>query len=185
MAGEYISYELVVDVPQGISALAEIHDTLDVGLTFDSLVSVTPSSATLTNDLGNGDFFEITSPVAGDTGLLTFTLGTISNSDQDNSTTETLTLVYRVYIENEIAVQAGETLGNNAIYRWDIDNDGSADDVTQASAEPVTVLEPVISVSKSADDSVPHLGQTLTYTCLLYTSPSPRDATLSRMPSSA
>ena len=27
--------------------------------------------------------------------------------------------------------------------------------------------------------------QTITYTCLLYTSPSPRDATLSRMPSSA
>ena len=29
------------------------------------------------------------------------------------------------------------------------------------------------------------LGVTLAYTCLLYTSPSPRDATLSRMPSSA
>ena len=28
-------------------------------------------------------------------------------------------------------------------------------------------------------------GQSVVYTCLLYTSPSPRDATLSRMPSSA
>ena len=31
----------------------------------------------------------------------------------------------------------------------------------------------------------PVMGSTTTYTCLLYTSPSPRDATLSRMPSSA
>ena len=34
-----------------------------------------------------------------------------------------------------------------------------------------------------ADDTIP--GVDLIYPCLLYTSPSPRDATLSRMPSSA
>ena len=36
---------------------------------------------------------------------------------------------------------------------------------------------------KALCDSLP--GKACYYTCLLYTSPSPRDATLSRMPSSA
>ena len=34
-------------------------------------------------------------------------------------------------------------------------------------------------------DDVCEIGQNLGFVCLLYTSPSPRDATLSRMPSSA
>ena len=34
-------------------------------------------------------------------------------------------------------------------------------------------------------DSIPSIGKVLSLACLLYTSPSPRDATLSRMPSSA
>ena len=33
--------------------------------------------------------------------------------------------------------------------------------------------------------SIATKGSTISYVCLLYTSPSPRDATLSRMPSSA
>ena len=36
-----------------------------------------------------------------------------------------------------------------------------------------------------ADVAIPLCGETAAETCLLYTSPSPRDATLSRMPSSA
>jgi len=164
VVGEYITYQLVIDVPQGVTSLAQIQDTLDQGLAFDSLVSVAANSAAMTTDLGNGDFTDIVAPAAGATGTVEFLLGTISNPDQDNSTLETLTLTYRVYVANESAVQPGGLLGNNATLMWDIDNDGTVDDITTAAANPVTVLEPVISVSKVSDDSVPHLGQTLTYT---------------------
>ena len=59
---------------------------------------------------------------------------------------------------------------------------------------PIAVLVTIYYSSVLGDDwlrSVPefeltdHLGDVHTLDCLLYTSPSPRDATLSRMPSSA
>jgi len=171
VVGEYITYQLVVDVPQGVTALAEIHDTLDQGLAFDSLIGVTADSNDVTTDIGAGDFSDIVSPVHGTTGLISFPLGTINNSDFDNTSVETLTLTYRVYVANESAVQPGVLLGNNATLRWDIDKDGQPDNVTSAAASPVTVLQPVISVSKSSDDSVPHLGQTLTYTVTVTNEP--------------
>ena len=44
-----------------------------------------------------------------------------------------------------------------------------------------------VTVSDNYDNFENHIGKNLviTYTCLLYTSPSPRDRTRSRMPSSA
>ena len=45
---------------------------------------------------------------------------------------------------------------------------------------PYIIYEPLAFFSAFADETIPWLS-----TCLLYTSPSPRDATLSRMPSSA
>ena len=49
-----------------------------------------------------------------------------------------------------------------------------------------TSLPDEILVGIDPDVSLPHPdGVDMRFTCLLYTSPSPRDATLSRMPSSA
>ena len=54
--------------------------------------------------------------------------------------------------------------------------------ITELNGQAVSTVEDVLShVSASADDQ----EWRLRYVCLLYTSPSPRDATLSRMPSSA
>jgi len=159
VTGEYITYQLVIDVPQGVTSMAEIRDTLDEGLAFDSLIAVVANTAGVVTDLGAGDFSDIAAPARGTAGDLQFQLGTIINNDQNNSTVETLALTYRVYVANEAIVQPGVLLNNNATLRWDIDNDGTPEDVTTASATPVTVLEPVISVSKSSDDPAPHLGQ--------------------------
>ena len=54
-----------------------------------------------------------------------------------------------------------------------------------APADQVNTL--TLSGSYATDDTVTATVNNvdITYTCLLYTSPSPRDATLSRMPSSA
>ena len=46
-------------------------------------------------------------------------------------------------------------------------------------------LQSAASSSGHADDAPPHASQGLVSTCLLYTSPSPRDQRGSRMPSSA
>ena len=47
----------------------------------------------------------------------------------------------------------------------------------RVNSEPIEILQPSLARRKSMEP--------LVIACLLYTSPSPRDATLSRMPSSA
>ena len=75
-------------------------------------------------------------------------------------------------------------------------NDPSADHPTERPAAPVQGSLEDIEPGLFPDDTVPDelIGYRvpsacqiagITYRCLLYTSPSPRDATLSRMPSSA
>ena len=55
----------------------------------------------------------------------------------------------------------------------------------QAFNKPDKVLKELLRIGKSVIVSIPNFGYWKVRTCLLYTSPSPRDATLSRMPSSA
>ena len=54
----------------------------------------------------------------------------------------------------------------------------------KASQEIPTEVSGIITTSAEIGDELP-IGGVLAIICLLYTSPSPRDATLSRMPSSA
>ena len=70
----------------------------------------------------------------------------------------------------------------------------SASASASASATPSSSASETASASATADDGyvgfrlnreVPGAGTATLYTCLLYTSPSPRDLSTSRMPSSA
>ena len=69
------------------------------------------------------------------------------------------------------------------------DTDGNTtNDPTQVTISSVPLIEvtKTASVTDNNNNSLNDFGDTINYTiCLLYTSPSPRDATLSRMPSSA
>ena len=64
--------------------------------------------------------------------------------------------------------------------------------VTDSVTTPVDAAAPAIDLVKTLTNNADEdgsgsvsIGDTLTYTCLLYTSPSPRDQRGSRMPSSA
>ena len=59
----------------------------------------------------------------------------------------------------------------------------NADNLTQNGV--LHVVNEIIMPTNFLSDAIEDAGLTLLDTCLLYTSPSPRDATLSRMPSSA
>ena len=50
-----------------------------------------------------------------------------------------------------------------------------------------TLLNTIVGLARSSEGSVEFMGKDITnpYSCLLYTSPSPRDGATSRMPSSA
>ena len=171
VVGEYIDYQVVVDVPQGLTPLSEVVDTLDPGLVFDSLLGVTASSNAVTTDFGVGDFSDIAAPAHGATGAVNFALGSINNTDQNNGVVETITIHYRVYVDNVPQVQPGVMLGNGAVLRWDINGDATAEDITTASAPAISVLQPQVSASKTVDDAAPHLGQTVTYSVLVVNEP--------------
>ena len=73
--------------------------------------------------------------------------------------------------------------GGVVYYGTDVDGHISSKNKVETSEVVATdVDEAEISETTESEDTHPHSDKA---TCLLYTSPSPRDATLSRMPSSA
>ena len=56
---------------------------------------------------------------------------------------------------------------------------------TMLVSSPVSIAKYIKKIPKGKKKTVNEMREALAKNCLLYTSPSPRDATLSRMPSSA
>lgn len=169
--GETLTYEVVVTIPQGTMARAELVELLPEGLVFHQLLSVNSSSTDVSTTLGTADFNGIGVPVQGSEGELIFDLGTISNINTNNDQAETLTLVYETFVKDLDAIAAGHTFDNPTRLQWDINGDGSNngmnDGATMDEAAIATVLEPQLSVFKTVDDDRPHLGQTISYSVLL------------------
>ncbi len=151
--GEYASYQVVVTVPEGVTQNAQIVDTLDAGLAYVDL-----TSATLSTGLSISGS---TTPVITNNGqTVTFSLGTVTNTNTDDAVAETITLVYRVVTLNVAGNQSGTLLNNSAALSW---TGGSA----SASAANVTVIEPTVNTSKSVSGSPFDAGNTATFTITL------------------
>ena len=123
VTGEYVTYQLSVEIPQGVTQVAEIEDTLDAGLIFDQAngVTVTPSSANLTTSTSPGDFTNVVTTYDPVTNLISIDLGDVTNT-APAGTVETLTITYRVYTDNDtVNAGVGATLNNAVDFKWDID----------------------------------------------------------------
>ncbi|MEZ0397354.1 MAG: sortase [Anaerolineales bacterium] len=177
--GEYAIYTLVVTVPEGTVPGAQIVDTLDAGLAFLDLVSVTvsdpadmtstvmtfdPGSGICTNCIpgtGGGSNPLISSFGSGATApgrRITFNLGNLTNADRNNSVPETLTIVYRVIALNTSGNQHNTQVNNSAVYSW---TGGSQPAVSAAN---VQVREPVLTITKSIVPNTGDAGDSFTYT---------------------
>lgn len=172
VVGEYVQYEVAIEIPEGNMPLAELIDTLDVGLAFVSLDSVSVSDPSVVSTDLAGGFAGVVAPAANTTGTFNLDLGNITNIDVDDGPNEVLTIQYTVKVLNDAAnVTAGTILDNSVEYRWDANEDGdntdSGDDGSITDGDPsdnqVTVLEPVLELTKSSSESSPHLGETITY----------------------
>jgi len=161
--GEYLIYQVVIAIPEGTMPLSIIQDTLDTGLAFDSLISITPSSGDVTTDIAGG-FSNAVIPSQGDTGRVDFDLGTLTNANTSNGTTETLTLSYQVYVLASASV--GATLNNRADLRWDRNDDGNNlnDGLERDRAATVEVISPLLAVDKIIVGAAPaDAGDSVTY----------------------
>lgn len=176
--GEMLQYELVITVPEGVSPDVTLVDTLDQGLAFVSLDSLTPSSAALSTDAPGGFPAVLSSATIGNVGAgelnrgrrVTFNFGTLTNSDLDNATPETLTLTYTVVVINGGSNDRGDQRNNSAVWTW------SGGSVTTA-APNVRIVEPTLVVTKTALPTEGDAGDLITFTVTLaHTGPSNADA---------
>ncbi len=154
--GEQVQYRLVATIPEGTVAPMQIVDTLDAGLAFVRCDNIT-ASAGLSTDLAGGFAAacdNVNGPNVTDNGhTVTFDLGTVTNSDTDNNTTETITIDYTVVVLNVSGNQRGTLLNNSATW-------GSA----TASAPDVTVVEPTLTVAVDATPNSGDAGDVITIT---------------------
>jgi fimbrial isopeptide formation D2 family protein/uncharacterized repeat protein (TIGR01451 family) len=165
--GEIVTYTVTVTVPEGQSAATQLVDTLDAGLGFVDIVSITPSSGALTASAGT--FAAITTATTfGAVGsgavnagrLMTINFGTLVNSDTNNATAETLTIVYRAAVLNTTANVRGAGRNNSAAFNW---TGGSVVD----GAPNVIIVEPTLDIVKTMSPATADAGDTVTITLLL------------------
>ncbi len=170
--GELVTYRVTLTIHEGETPNATLVDNVDGGLAFVDCNSVTRFSSALTTTYGAGDFSDMCNdgtaapfnPIISSSGqTITFDLGTITNSDTDNGTDETLIFEYSVVTLNLYANQTGTLLNNTATFAW---NGGpySVSGSTSDSAENVTVIEPVVTTTKSATPSTTDAGNIVTFT---------------------
>ena len=91
-------------------------------------------------------------------------------------------LIVKVYLDNVYVTQINSASSNSPLF---------VDDTQNVLKDSVSIIDPnstmvnTIDVYYKTDSGVKHVTQKNMDACLLYTSPSPRDGLLSRMPSSA
>jgi len=165
--GEKVTYTITITVPEGTTPNAVFSDTLDPGLAFVSCDSITASpsvSATAgfncTNAVISADSGSIAEPGEANGRVLTYNFGTITNSDTNNSTAETITIQYTAVVLNSASINRDWTRGNYAVLWWD---GGSQ----RANVTSVTVVEPTLQVNKTAAPTTGDAGDTITYTAVL------------------
>ncbi len=185
--GEFVTYTLTLTVPEGVLTNAQIVDTLDAGLAFVDLQSVTVSnpdtdgagagddglySSVMTFNAGGnctnctagtgGGSNPLISAFGGQNGRqITFDFGTLVNTNRDNNTAETITITYRAVVLNVAGNQAGGQRNNAAALTW------TGGSLPSVSAPNITIIEPVINTTKSVLPATADAGDTVTFTVTL------------------
>ena len=168
--GEIITYQVVATIPEGTIPNATLTDTLDPGLAFVNCVSVVASSAALSSSNGAWGVMcnPPTNPTLGNVGggttndgrLISYNLGTVTNSNTNNTVAETITLTYRAVVLNTPGNDRGIARNNAATLAW---TGGSTSD----SAPDVIILEPTLTIQKDASPVTGDAGDTITFTIIV------------------
>ncbi len=157
VVGEVITYEVTLQVPEGTLTNAMFIDVLDANrLGFADLISAS-SSAGVSFDSGEVFVSQVPGDSGGPSNRLAFNLGTVTNTNTDNSTADTITLTYSAVVLNTSATNTGVAVNNTARLQH------SGTDVS-ASAPNMRIVEPAVDVQISASTSSVDAGDTVTYT---------------------
>ena len=165
--GEILTYRVTITVPEALSVGATLVDTLDAGLAFVGFDSLDVSNSAAVTTSVPGGFpavlaaAAVTNPTPANPvtagSRVTFTFGTVTNTDVDNAVAETITLTYRVVVVNAATNLRGGQRNNSA--RWQA---GAA--VTTASAVNAPIVEPALQLNKSAAPAAADAGDPVLFT---------------------
>jgi uncharacterized repeat protein (TIGR01451 family)/fimbrial isopeptide formation D2 family protein len=154
--GETIQYQVVLTIPEAVTPMAVLTDTLDAGLkiqSFDSIVA----TAGLTTDHVGGFAAVVTDATGIGSTSASFPLGTITNSNTDNATVDTITILYTVVVEDVVANVDGANRNNSATLAF---IGGNLTDT----AQDVLIREPDLSINKSVLPTSADAGDIVGYT---------------------
>lgn len=169
--GEQIQYELLLTLREGTTPVAKIVDTLDPGLAFVSVDSITPSSGAVSTSVAGG-FAQVLSsanitnlaPLPNQAGrVLTLDFGTLTNNNTVNTTPETISIRYIVVALNTSDIVRGNTKRNSAVFSWD---NGTAQALPAALAS-VLIQEPSMRIVKTASPTTGDAADIVTFTMVL------------------
>ncbi|QGJ68431.1 Hypothetical protein PBC10988_0900 [Planctomycetales bacterium 10988] len=170
VVGEIITYTVTIDIPEGEIVDLILEDTLDAGLAFLDILSITPSSGDVTTSAAGGfagvQSGAVFSAVGGGTAntgrRMTLDFETITNSNTNNGVAETITIVYRAVVVNSSATNVGNNKNNDVDIRYDNADGTTLTDSDQAAT--VRILEPLLSVDKVVDQTTGDSGNQIVYT---------------------
>ena len=160
--GDTVVYRLALTLREGVTQNALLTDQLPTGLAFDGLVSISPASGS-----GNFAYTVASQPAAGATGTLTWNLGTITNTADNDPANNTLVIEYRARVVKDTLAQTptARQLTNNATLSYAIDGVAAT---PKSSAATINVWQPLLNVSKNAvtagGGTVISAGELITYT---------------------
>ena len=157
--GEEAQYQVVINVPQGTATNATLVDQPTAGLAFVSLDSITFSPALSTSIAGGFSTVLNNAKSSLTSGTASFNFGTLTNSDTNDATAETITLTYTVVALNNGSNSRGGTDQNNAKFQWD---DGSV-----SKSATVDIVEPKLTVAVTPSVTSGQAGTPVTYTLVL------------------
>jgi LPXTG-site transpeptidase (sortase) family protein len=166
--GEILTYQIEFHVPVGTTTGVVVTDSLDLGLAYVDCLGITPSPDISTTIVGGFtticnsatvsaivDPADPTNP-AGAGRQVVFNFGDLTNSSGNIGL---ITLQYRVVVLDVEENQETTTNLNNSVHL-----DWSAGPLVTESTEPLNIVEPDLSLLKTADVSIAPPGAAITFT---------------------
>ncbi|MEM7670006.1 MAG: isopeptide-forming domain-containing fimbrial protein, partial [Pseudomonadota bacterium] len=149
LIGDTATYTVTLTVPEGTHANAVLSDQLDVEAAFVA----TPSIVTSAGVTAGG------SPsITSDGQTLTWNIGTLTNTDTDNATDETVTLTYSVIILNTSAANRNDRLDNTASFSH------TGGTTLNATSGELRIREPRVRIQNSPSSAQVDAADTVTFT---------------------
>jgi uncharacterized repeat protein (TIGR01451 family)/fimbrial isopeptide formation D2 family protein len=161
--GDTVTYQLALDLQEGTTRNVAVQDALPPGLAFVDIVSIngdnaadyTPPASGAGSNFSYASITAAALPAAGQTGNLGFTLGDVTNDPAGDATTDTLVIVYRArVVENVLSQTPSIVLSNTATLSY-VDGNGLpvVDPARLQSIASITVQQPVMTAPAKTDRS--------------------------------